>query len=211
MCRGKSVCFKPNFGSRRGEWHTLWLVRRLSAGAKNPEECERGAVEMLGLSQLIAFILLPCLAFLVTSTLFELLWLFFCLVWLLGHHRRFGAFKHFAKRGVYIQISNSLNWDHILYEFLYPTLDFTKAKLTKCRNPLHAYMTYKRLEGSLSVLAKLIVWNNANKLWGVMFNNCHSRVAGSSGYKLKGILCFFIACYRWLQELLQKKLHWPHL
>ena len=46
---------------------------RLSAGAKNPEECERGAVEMLGLSQLIAFILLPCLAFLVTSTLFELI------------------------------------------------------------------------------------------------------------------------------------------
>ena len=28
---------------------------------------------MLGLSQLIAFILLPCLAFLVTSTLFELI------------------------------------------------------------------------------------------------------------------------------------------
>ena len=90
-----SVCFKPNctFDSSRGQWHALWLVRRLSAGAKNPEECERGAVEMLGLSQLIAFILLPCFAFfLVTSTLFELIVTILLPCVVNGHHWRFGCF-----------------------------------------------------------------------------------------------------------------------
>ena len=110
-----------------------------------------------------------------------------------------GAFQQFAKRGVYIQISNSLIWDHILYKFCYPTLDFTKAKLIKCRKPLLDDL--QQTEGSLSALAKLIIWYNANKLWGVMFNSCLSQVAGSSGYEFGGTLCFLVACHRRLLEL----------
>ena len=114
----------------------------------------------------------------------NLLWPKFCLVWLVGHHQRFQCF-----------------WDHMLYDFWYPTLDFTKAKLIKRRKPLHAHMTCNRPEGSLSALAKH-VWNNANQLWGVMFNNWHSQVPGSSGYEFGGTLCFFIACHRRLLEFL---------